>query len=243
MHHETTAGDPRQGHHHHHHQHDAPAAPVVAPRPHPDVDDETARFWEELYQRRDRVWSGRANPVLVEVAGALPAGTVLDLGCGEGGDAIWLAGQGWRVTAVDVAETALARAAEEASAAGVASRIEFRRHDLTRTFPPGSFDLVSAQFLQSPLEFPRARLLQSAARAVAPGGRLLVVEHGEVPPWGRANHPDVRFPTPQETFASLDLDPDRWHTERLDASRRQGTGPDGEIGTLVDNVVLVRRTR
>ncbi|MGN9890749.1 class I SAM-dependent methyltransferase [Micromonospora sp. L31] len=205
------------------------------------VDAETARHWDELYQRRERIWSGRANPHLVDVVDPLPAGTALDLGCGEGADAIWLAGRGWRVTAVDVSATALDRAATEAAAAGVAARIDFQRHDLTRTFPEGVFDLVSAQFLQSPLEFPRAEVLRAAARAVAPGGRLLIVEHGEVPPWSRLAHPHVRFPTPEETLAELDLDPDGWRTERLDAPRRAVTDPDGQPATLVDHLVLVRR--
>ncbi|MEH0823816.1 MULTISPECIES: methyltransferase domain-containing protein [unclassified Micromonospora] len=205
------------------------------------VDAETARHWDELYQRRERIWSGRANPHLVDVVGSLPAGTVLDLGCGEGGDAVWLAGRGWRVTAVDVSATALDRAATEAARAGVAERIDFQRHDLTRTFPEGEYDLVSAQFLQSPLEFPRAEVLRAAARAVAPGGRLLIVEHGEVPPWSRLAHPDVHFPTPEETLAELDLDPDGWRTERLDAPRRAVTDPDGQPATLVDHLVLVRR--
>ncbi|MGK5444041.1 class I SAM-dependent methyltransferase [Micromonospora sp. URMC 105] len=205
------------------------------------MDAETARHWDELYQRRERIWSGRANPHLVDVVGSLPAGTALDLGCGEGGDAVWLAGRGWRVTAVDVSATALDRAAAEAARAGVAERIDFQRHDLTRTFPEGEYDLVSAQFLQSPLEFPRAEVLRAAARAVAPGGRLLIVEHGEVPPWSRLAHPDVHFPTPEETLAELDLDPDGWHTERLDAPRRAVTDPDGQPATLVDHLVLVRR--
>lgn len=209
--------------------------------PQATVDEETARHWDELYGGRDRLWSGRANPHLVDVAGALPPGTALDLGCGEGGDAIWLARRGWRVTAVDISRTALDRAAAEAAAAGVASRIHFQRHDLSRTFPTGEFDLVSAQFLQSPLDFPRTAVLRAAARAVAPGGRLLVVEHGEAPPWAHAEHAHRRFPTPEETLTELDLDPDGWRTERLDAPRRQITGPDGQPATLVDHLVLVRR--
>ncbi|OKI49574.1 methyltransferase domain-containing protein [Micromonospora sp. CB01531] len=205
------------------------------------VDDATARFWDELYQQRERVWSGRANAVLAEVVEPLPPGTALDLGCGEGGDAIWLAGQGWQVNAVDISTTALDRLTAEAARAGVASRITVARHDLTRTFPAGRYDLVSAQFLQSPLELPREAVLRAAARAVAPGGRLLVVEHGAPPPWARDSHPHARFASPQEILAALDLDPDRWHTERLRAAYRTGTGPDGETGNLVDHVVLVRR--
>ncbi|MGV9979208.1 methyltransferase domain-containing protein [Micromonospora wenchangensis] len=205
------------------------------------VDEATARHWDELYRGRERYWSGRPNPHLVDVAGALPPGTALDLGCGEGGDAVWLARQGWRVTAVDVSTAALQRSAAAVTAAGVAALVDFQRHDLARTFPAGEFDLVSAQFLQSPLEFPRAEVLRAAARAVAPGGRLLVVEHGAVPPWGNAAHHHIRFPTPQETLADLDLDPDGWDVERLDAPQRQATGPDGQTGTLVDHLVLVRR--
>jgi SAM-dependent methyltransferase len=93
---------------------------------------EGERFWEGHYRGRDQVFSGHANPVLVGVAGLLRPGAALDLGCGEGGDAIWLARHGWRVTAVDVAATALERAAEHARTAGVADRITFERHDLTR---------------------------------------------------------------------------------------------------------------
>ncbi|MFJ8580039.1 class I SAM-dependent methyltransferase [Micromonospora sp. NPDC093277] len=207
----------------------------------PAVDAETAGFWDELYQQRDQVWSGRVNSVLAEVVDPLPPGTALDLGCGEGGDAIWLAGRGWRVTAVDVSATALGRLSAAATRAGVESRITAARHDLTRTFPAGQYDLVSAQFLQSPLELPRESVLRAAARAVAPGGRLLVVEHGAPPPWARESHPHARFASPEEILTALDLDPDGWHTDRLGAAHRTGTGPDGETGTLVDHVVLVLR--
>src|SRR5918997_3489935 len=86
-------------------------------------DMEAERFWEGHYRGRERVWSGRPNPVLVDVVGSLRPGTALDLGCGEGGDAIWLARQDWRATAVDVSATALDRAAADAATAGVADRI------------------------------------------------------------------------------------------------------------------------
>lgn len=207
-----------------------------------DVDGvEAERFWEGHYRRRtERPWDGAGNPVLVEIAQSLPAGTALDLGCGEGGDAIWLVQRGWRVTAVDVSATALARAAVRAAVAGVDARIDFQPHDLARTFPDGAFDLVSAQYLQSPVDFARERVLRRAAAAVAPGGRLLVVTHASAPPWSWAD-PDTRFPTPEEALAPLDLSPDRWRTERLDAPARPAIGPGGETATVNDNVIAMRR--
>ncbi|WP_326600359.1 class I SAM-dependent methyltransferase [Streptomyces sp. NBC_01803] len=203
--------------------------------------DETERFWEGHYQARDRVWSGRANPALVDVAGALPPGTALDIGCGEGGDGVWLAGRGWRVTAVDVSGTALGRASASAAGAGVAARIDFQRHDLARTFPDGVFDLVSAHYLHAPIEFPRERILRAAASAVAPGGLLLIVDHAGPPPWARDPHPHAVFPGPEEVLAGLALSPAEWRTERLGSAERPATGPDGEPGTLTDSVIAVRR--
>jgi len=195
-------------------------------------------FWESFYAARERVWSGRPNAVLVDVAGPLTPGTALDLGCAEGGDAIWLAGRGWTVTGADVSATALDRARAHAAEAGV--QVDVQRHDLTRSLPDGVFDLVSACFLQSPIEFPRARVLQAAARAVAPGGLLLVVEHGSPPSWAGA-HGNLVFPTPAEALASLDLAPEEWTTERCDAPERAMTGPNGEVGTITDIVLAVRR--
>src|ERR671917_270227 len=148
-------------------------------------------------------------------------------------DEIWLARQGWRVRAVDVSATALDRAATDAATAGVADRIDFRQHDLALTFPSGAFDLVSAQYLHSPIEFPRARVLREATSAVTPYGLLLIVDHASVSPGSWAD--------PEETLAPLDLSPDEWHTERLEAREREATGPNGQRATVTDNVIAVRR--
>ncbi|WP_231999672.1 bifunctional 2-polyprenyl-6-hydroxyphenol methylase/3-demethylubiquinol 3-O-methyltransferase UbiG, partial [Mycobacterium sp. 1245852.3] len=78
--------------------------------------DDAVQFWEERYRSAERVWSGRVNPRLAEVTADLPVGRALDLGCGEGADALWLAERGWQVVAVDVSATALRRATEAASA-------------------------------------------------------------------------------------------------------------------------------
>ena len=78
----------------------------------------THAYWEDFYGG-ERRWSGKPNAALVEEVADLEPGTALDLGCGEGGDAIWLAAQGWTVTATDISQTALDIAARHAAEAGV----------------------------------------------------------------------------------------------------------------------------
>jgi SAM-dependent methyltransferase len=202
--------------------------------------EQVRQFWESHYQQRPQIWSGNPNAVLVAMVSDRPAGTALDLGCGEGGDALWLAARGWRVTAVDVSVTALDRAAAHAADAGLADRIEFRQHDLGDGFPSGTYDLVSAQFLQSPVHLPRTSILRAAAAAVAPGGMLLIVEHGAFPPWSK-HHDHTDFPTPRETLDALDLDMSQWRAERIDSPERVATGPEGQQGVLIDNIVALVR--
>ena len=196
------------------------------------------QVWEERYAESDRIWSGRPNDRLVELVADLPPGRALDLGCGEGGDAVWLAQRGWQVVAVDIATNALARAA---TAAGeLSARIHFAQHDLTKTFPEGSFDLISAQFLHSPLDWDRALLMRRAAAAVTPGGILLIVDHAAAPPWAQRMR-DREFPSAQAVVEDMDLDPARWQRLRVGSAQRETESPDGRPVTLTDNVIVLRR--
>ncbi|MFD8918689.1 class I SAM-dependent methyltransferase [Streptomyces sp. NPDC059569] len=203
--------------------------------------EDAEQFWERHYRTR-RAWDARVNPLLAETAAPLRPGAALDLGCGAGGDTIWLAQQGWHVTAVDISATALERIRERAHDLGIAGRVATEQHDLARSFPAGEFDLVSAQYFHTPFPLLRGQVLRRAARALRPGGLLLIVDHGSTAPWSWNQDPDLHYPTPTEVAAGLDLDPAHWSVLRADMPRRRATGPAGETATVVDNVLLVQRT-
>lgn len=136
-----------------------------------------ARHWDDLYNTRDQLFSGRPNGVLVTEAADLPPGRALDVGCGEGADALWLAGRGWHVTAVDISRVALDRAAAAAAGAEQAGRVSWTHADVTRVPPPAAaFDLVSAQYFTLPRDAGDAAV-RGLLDAVAPGGVLLFVFH------------------------------------------------------------------
>ena len=202
---------------------------------------EARKAWEEHYGERERVWSGRVNVRLAELVDQMTPGRALDLGCGEGADAMWLAERGWRVTAVDISQTALDRAAADAAARDVAGSIDFHRHDLTESFPEGVFDLVSAQFLHSTVPMDRAAVLRRAAAAVGPGGTLLVVDHAAAPPWSKPDHHHHEFPSAAQVADSLNLDETQWDRLKVDAVDRDAAGPDGQRAVLTDNVIVLRR--
>ncbi|WP_101789608.1 class I SAM-dependent methyltransferase [Nonomuraea indica] len=200
-------------------------------------------YWEAFYQAEERRWKGTPNPLLVREIGSLARGTALDLGCAEGADAVWLARRGWRVTAADVSPTALRRAAAHAVAAGVADRVEWVCHDLSQSFPAGSFDLVSAQFLHSPVAArgEREAILGRAAAAVAPGGTLLIAGHAGWPSWVDEPPFPYHFPTTSEVLDSLRLEPGRWQVEVAEVVERELASPDGRPGRREDNVLRLRR--
>lgn len=197
-------------------------------------------FWEERYRDGGGPGADRPNVRLAEIVGDWPPGTVLDLACGPGGDTLWLAERGWRVTAVDISATATERLTERARERGLGDRVLAERHDLSETFPAGEFDLVSAFYFHTPFEFDRTPVLRAAAEALRPGGHLLLVDHGDVAPWMSVDK-SHRFPTPQEVADGLALDPATWTVVRADRPQREATGPDGTTATVTDGVLLVRR--
>jgi len=200
------------------------------------MSDEQA--WDERYSESDRIWSGKPNVALVAQVAGLRPGRALDLGCGEGADAVWLAKQGWQVTAVDISGVALERAASHAAEAGVS--IDFQRRDLSESFPEGSFDLISAQFLHFWGEFDREKILRRAADHVAPGGILLVEGHMDHGPFRHEGGHHVHFPTPDEVIAALALD-ESWEVLVRDVHPREQAGPDGEPAVRTDSTVKLRR--
>ena len=203
---------------------------------------EPAQFWEQRYRDSEQIWSGNPNPLLVRETAGLHPGRALELGCGEGADAVWMAEQGWQVTGVDISATALTRAAAHAEQAGVADRITWQRHELGVSFPDGSFDLVNAHFLQSPVALDQDEVLRRAAEAVAPGGTLLIVMHAGWPTWMTPDeYPfDAEFPTREGVLRSLNLS-DEWTPTTLEAVQRSLSAPDGREGTRVDNVWRLTR--
>ncbi len=203
---------------------------------------DAARYWDKVYTERPASPDPQPNDRLVEIATALPPGDVLDLGCGGGGDALWLAGRGWRVTALDVSAVAATGLAWKAKSRGLSDRITAKQHDARASLPELPFDLVSAHYFHTPYAQDRTTILRSAADLLRPGGRLLVVDHGSTAPWSWNQDPDVRYPTPQEVAAEMDLSPARWTVERADMPRRMAIGPDGSTAEVVDHVLLIRRT-
>ena len=210
----------------------------------------TREFWDERYGGSDRVWSGRPNQRLVEQTADLTPGHACDVGCGEGADAIWLAEQGWDVTALDVSRVALDRTARHAIERGVDRRVRVGEYDVLSTHPPHhrrrkqGFDLVSAHFMHVPRE-DFDGVYRRLAAAVAPGGRLLVVAHhpDDVETGARESHgPGLMFP-PEQLLTTLGLQggaTDEWEVEVAEAPTREQQMPDGPM-QVRDTVVRLRR--
>ncbi|MDN5747048.1 MAG: class I SAM-dependent methyltransferase [Pseudonocardia sp.] len=201
--------------------------------------------WDRRYADREQLWSGRPNGALVaEVAGLTP-GRVLDVGCGEGADAVWLAGRGWDVTALEVSGVALERAIGHARDAGVTVR--WVHAGLAEAeLLPASFGLVSAQY-PALLRTPDAAAERALLAAVAPDGVLLLVHHagmdaqqGHDSDFDPGDFDPADYVWPSMVAVLLD---DDWEVE-LDEQRPR-IAPGGGAGAhhAYDLVLRARRRR
>ena len=196
--------------------------------------------WDARYASVDRVWSGRPNGALVAEVSGLEPGRALDVGCGEGADAVWLAGRGWRVTALDVSEVALARGRAAAAAAGV--DIEWVHAGLAEAaLAAASFDLVSVHY-PALRRTPDDDAVRALLGGVAPGGTLLVVHHADVD----REHARARGFDPEDYVSSDDVAAalgEGWDVEVQERRPRAVPASGGGSHHTHDLVLRARRTR
>ncbi len=198
--------------------------------------DERRIQWDARHQAGDFEGEG-PNPTLVLGVANLPLGTALELGSGSGTNAVWLARQGWRTTAVDWSPVGLANGRAKADAAGVS--VEWQERNLFEWTPPArSFDLVVIVYLHLPPD-ERGPVYAAAAAALAPGGRLLVVGHDRLNATeGEGGPPDqTRLFSPDEIARELAVADPSLETERAEVVRRvpaPGRAP-------IDSLLLIRR--
>lgn len=196
----------------------------------------TSEDWDRRYDTPRMVWSSEPNRFLVAETERLPAGRALDLACGEGRNAIWLARRGWEVTGVDFSPVALAKARRSADEAGLA--LHLVEADLADHVPePASADLVVVMYLQVPAEL-RGRVLGRGADALAPGGVMLVVAHdleNLTAGHGGPRSPDV-LTTPEGVAGDLR----GLVIERAERVRRPVSTDEGEV-EAIDTLVRASR--
>lgn len=195
--------------------------------------------WNRRYGERELVWTAEPNRFVVAETADLAPGAALDLACGEGRNAVWLAERGWRVTGVDFSDVAIAKARALAERRGVEG--EWVVADLVGYRPePGAFDLVLLLYLQVP-EDERRPVVRAAAEAVAPGGTFLLVAHDRrnlEDGHGGPQYPEVLY-TPEEVVADL-AGIDGIDVERAELVRRPVATAEGERVALD---ALVRASR
>jgi SAM-dependent methyltransferase len=193
--------------------------------------------WDSKYAGSEFLWTEEPNRFLVFELDGLAPGRALDLACGEGRNAVWLAQQGWLVTGVDFSQVALAKAAQLAESRGV--EVEWVEADLLDYRPPAGLDLVVAFYLQVPAA-ERRLVLARAAEALAPGGTVLVVAHDLLnltEGHGGPKEPEVLY-TPDDVVGDLPgLDVER--AERV----RRPVPVDGGEAVAIDALVRAIRPR
>lgn len=209
----------------------------------PQWQTENTRMWDARYSTA--IWSGGVNPTLVDALADTPAGRALEVGCGEGADALWLAEQGFEVTAVDASPKALARAEAEriarTAADGITREVRWVASDVVRDelpTPPDQYDLVTAHFLHIP-HAERKILWKKLVEAVAPGGTLLIVGHSL-----EDLEAGLRRPPAETIFDETELRaaiPRSWQSRTVSLHQREQATPEGQTVVVHDIVAIAVR--
>lgn len=209
----------------------------------PQWQSESTRMWESRYS--STMWSGRVNPTLVNTLSETPVGRALEVGCGEGADALWLAERGFEVTAVDASPRALARGEAERAARvsrdGIARVIRWVASDIVLDplpTPPEQYDLVTAHFLHIPVA-ERKIVWKKLVEALAPGGTLLIVGHSleDLEAGLRRPPADLMFDAKELTSAI----PRSWSTTEVGLRDREQTTPENQTVIARDIVAFAIR--
>ena len=191
--------------------------------------------WDARFAESEFLFTARPNQSVVAEVGGLTPGTALDLACGQGRNAVWLAEQGWQVTAVDFSRVGLDRGRQFAQARGV--EVSYRHDDVVAWQPPPhAFDLVLLSYLQLP--WPELRtVLASATDALAPGGMLLIVGHD-------ADNIERGYGGPQDPAVLYDADRIAAALDglRIETATQVDRVVDTDIGPMTAIDALVRAT-
>jgi SAM-dependent methyltransferase len=193
--------------------------------------------WDQRYAVDELIWHAEPNRFLVEATADLTPGTALDVACGEGRNAVWLAEQGWRATGADFSAVALDKARRLASSRGV--DVDWIEADVRAWVPPQSFDLVIIMYLQLPAS-ERQTVYRAFAGVVAPGGHLIVVGHdieNLTAGFGGPQDPSVLF-SAQDVVESIEGT--GLHVERAEQVRRPVATEEGEVDAIDALVRAVR---
>ncbi|MBG6084094.1 class I SAM-dependent methyltransferase [Zhihengliuella flava] len=213
-------------------------------------------YWEEHWEQRPAGGMLAPNPHTVQATRGLTPGTALDVGCGTGTEAVWLAERGWWVAGIDISATALATAREFGATAGVEERVQWIEADASTWTPEQRFDLVTTHYAHAPI--PQLEFYARMAAWVAPGGTLILVGHLHGHGGGHAHDDGAHgghqhghgaaeeLDPPEEATVTLEqmqavLDPAEWDVVEAFATTREAMLPGGEVRALHDVVATARR--
>lgn len=208
------------------------------------MEGDTKEFWDDIWQDESTDSPHfSVSPILVAEIADVPPGSALEVGCGNGSDAIRLAEKGWRVTALDFSTAGIDVAKRNAVNAGV--DIDFIEADAAAYRPDTAYDLITSFYIQLP-PARRAAMFANMCRALKPGGRLLFVSHDRSTPIEGWTEEDLATLTDADEIAAeilglgLEVRTERAVKVADVPPESEGVGRYGHGGETNSTVVIAR---